>query len=89
MVTAEGKQRVQMFNPHIVLSCNVFDLTVEPGQMVGAGTFCGSPLCHLGMCCAGTCFSTALPGYEYQVSPEVLSLVRDQINKQHKNQDGV
>lgn len=43
MVTAEGKQRVQMFNPHIVLSCNVFDLTVEPGQMGRAGTFCGSP----------------------------------------------
>lgn len=41
------------------------------------------------MCYLGACFSAALPGYEYQVSPEVFFQARDQISKQHKNQAGV
>lgn len=80
-----GKQRVQMFNPHTVLFCNLFfDLTMEPADGKGGDTLWVS-LCHLGMCYAGACFSIALPGYECQVSPEVLLQVRDQISKQHRS----
>lgn len=44
MVIAEGKQRVQMFNPHTVLFCNLFFFTSPWSQQMGrVGTLCGSP----------------------------------------------
>lgn len=69
MVIAEGKQTVQVFNAQIVLFCHVFDL-------------CGSPFAAWE--CAGACFFAAFTGYEYQVSPEILLQVRDQISKPHR-----